>query len=123
MNCRVETYAVCLGQHIEYVLSAADSVLDALRIEQVDSARDAVRMREALHLENVLGEHLEAVTAVPACVCEDALAALRVAVVASGLIPDMGACAPAREADVPFEAEKPEQMRPRPNHNKKNQMG
>lgn len=104
MYCRVETYAVCLGQHIEYVLSAADGVLDALRIEQVNSARDAVRMREALHFENVLRERLEAVAAVPASVCEDTLAALRVAVVASGLVPDMGACAPARKADVPFKA-------------------
>ena len=70
------TDAVCLGQHIEYVLSAADGVLDALRIEQIDSAGDAVRMREALHLENVLGERLEAVTAVPTAVSKHTIAAL-----------------------------------------------
>lgn len=108
--CRMVTHAVRLGQHVEDVLPAADSLLDALRVEQVDAARDAVRMREALHLENVLGERLEAVAAVPASVREDALAALRVAVDALGLVPDVGACAPARQADVPFEAGKQTQV-------------
>lgn len=98
-----ETYAVRFWQHSEDVLSFANGVLDTFGVQQVHAACDTVGMGEAFHLDGVFWDGPEAVTAMPACISENALCALRVTIVAV-VVPDLGACTPAGKTQIPFKA-------------------
>jgi hypothetical protein len=61
-------------------------------------------MGKTLHLDGVFWDGPKAVTAMPACISENAFRALRVTVVAV-VVPDLGTCTPAGETQIPFKAE------------------
>ena len=87
-------YAISLGKHSEYVFTATDSFLNTLRIQQVDTPSDAVRVGEAFHLDNVFRYSSEAVAAMPAGIGQNGFGALGMPVIRHG-VPQVNACSPA----------------------------
>jgi len=75
--------------------------LDPLGIQEINSTTDAIRVRESLHLDNILWNSSKAITTVPTSISEDTLGTFGVPIIAV-LVPNVCTCTPTGETQEPF---------------------
>lgn len=96
-----KTYTISLWEHAKYVFAYTNSGLNSLGIKKINSATNAIRMRKSLHLDDILRDGPEAITAMPARIRKDVFGALGVAV-ETIVTPYVCTGAPAVESQKPF---------------------